>query len=191
MFNKVRPPAIGRESPYEADYRALGPLKAYADSRGDAALILHHTRQMSAQDPFDTISGRTGFTGAADEALVLASDDDKVSLYARGRDVEEIGTTLEFDRKTGRWKALGDREDVRRSEPRKEILGLLESYPHQSMTIAEISELTGIDRNNVKQLLYKMKHHGELITPKRGQHAHLTFLDHQDDDYDDNHGNFT
>lgn len=144
---------------------------------------------MSAQDPFDTISGTTDFTGAADAALVLASDDDGVSLYARGRDVEEIGTALEFDRKTGRWKALGDREDVRRSEPRKGILGLLENYPHLAMTIGEISERTGMGRNNVKQLLHKMKHDGDLITPKRGQYAHPSYLDRQDVDYDDNYDN--
>lgn len=106
VFNKVRPAAMGRESPYEADYRALGPLKAYADSRNVAVLILHHTRKMSAQDPFDTISGTTGFTGAADAALVLASDDDGVSLYARGRDVEEIGTAVEFEKKTAAGSRL-------------------------------------------------------------------------------------
>jgi hypothetical protein len=190
VFNKVRPPALGRESPYEGDYRALGPLKNYADTRGVAVLILHHTRKMSAQDPFDTISGTTGFTGAADAALVLASDDDGVSLYARGRDVEEIGTAIEFDRKTGRWNALGDREDVRRSEPRKAIIGLLENYPHQAMTIREISDRMGMERNNVKQLLHNMKHAGELITPQRGQYALPSYSDHPHHDNDDNFDNF-
>ncbi|WP_316234330.1 AAA family ATPase [Bradyrhizobium sp. SZCCHNR1098] len=190
VFNKVRPAAIGRESPYEADYRALGPLKAYADSRNVAVLILHHTRKMSAQDPFDTISGTTGFTGAADAALVLASDDDGVSLYARGRDVEEVGTALEFDRKTGRWNALGDRDDFRRSEPRKAIIGMLENWPHQAMTIREIADRTGMDRNNVKQLLHNMKHAGELVTPRRGQYALPNYLDHPDHDNNDNRDNF-
>ncbi|TWI60256.1 AAA domain-containing protein [Bradyrhizobium huanghuaihaiense] len=191
VFNKVRPAAIGKESPYEADYRALGPLKAYADSRGVAVLILHHTRKMSAQDPFDTISGTTGFTGAADAAMVLASDEDGVSLYARGRDVEEIGTAVDFDRKTGRWIALGDREDVRRSEPRKVIIGLLESYLNQSMTISEISDRTGMERNNVKQLLHNMKHAGELITPRRGQYALPSYSDASDRDNDNSYNNFS
>jgi hypothetical protein len=153
VFNKVRPPAVGRESPYEADYRALGPLKAYADTRDVAVLILHHTRKMSAQDPFDTISGTTGLTGAADAALVLASDDDGVSLFTRGRDVEEIGTAVEFQKKTGCWIAHGDREEVRWSEPRKTIINLLDNYPDQTMTISKVADRTGMEKNNVKQLL--------------------------------------
>jgi hypothetical protein len=172
VFNKVRPASVGRESVYEADYHAVGPVKAYAESRGVSVLALHHTRKMSAQDPFDTISGTTGFTGAADAALVLASDNDGVTLYGRGRDIEEISTALEFDRETGRWAALGERAEVRRSEPRKAILELLENYAGQAMTIDEIADRLGEKKNNVKQLLHKMKHAGEVVTCGKGLYVH-------------------
>lgn len=170
VYTKVRPPAVSKETPYESDYRALSPLKRYADSRNVSVLIVHHTRKMSAQDPFDTISGTTGFTGAADAALVLASDEDGVTLYGRGRDVEEVSTAVEFEKKTGRWVALGDREDVRRSEPRKAIIDILRDFP-STMTIAEIADRANMKRENTKQLLHKMKHDGEVITTKPGQYT--------------------
>jgi Xaa-Pro aminopeptidase len=167
----------------------LSPLKKYADSRNVSVLIVHHTRKMSAQDPFDTISGTTGFTGAADAALVLASDEDGVTLYGRGRDVEEISTAVEFEKKTGRWVSLGDREDVRRSEPRNTIIDLLRHFADQTMTIAEIADRTGMKKENAKQLLHKMKRDGEVITPKQGQYTLPEHRDRQHADYPDNFDN--
>jgi hypothetical protein len=183
VFNKVRPPTLRRDSAYEGDYRAVGPLKAYADLRGIGILVLHHTRKMSAEDPFDTISGTTGFTGAADTALVLAKDRGGVTLYGRGRDVEEISAALEYDRATSRWLALGERSDVRRSEPRKAILALLENFPGQPMTIGEIADRLGERKENVKQLLHKMKQTGEVVLRGKGLYAHPDYLERPDDDY--------
>jgi hypothetical protein len=138
---------------------------------------------MSAEDPFDTISGTTGFTGAADTALVLAKDRGGVTLYGRGRDVEEISAALEYDRATSRWLALGERADVRRSEPRNAILALLENFPGQPMTIGEIADRLGERKENVKQLLHKMKHTGEVVLRGKGLYAHPDYLERPDDDY--------
>jgi hypothetical protein len=72
VLAKVRPPARQIESAYEADYRALGPLKQLADDSGVAIMLVHHTRKAEAEDAFDAVSGSTGLTGAADATLVLS-----------------------------------------------------------------------------------------------------------------------
>jgi AAA domain len=84
VFNKVKPKHKGAASNYDADYRALGPLKELADVYGIAILVLHHTRKLPAHDPFHTVSGSTGFTGAADTVLILARKGGQVTLAVPG-----------------------------------------------------------------------------------------------------------
>ena len=106
VFKKVRPEARERDTLYDGDYRAIEPLKQLADERGIAILVLHHTRKMPADDPFDTVSGSTGLTGAADTVLVLARDiQGGTTLYGRGRDIEEIETAMKLTDSTARGRS--------------------------------------------------------------------------------------
>ncbi len=172
VFNKVRPATQRGENPYEADYRALAPLKELADEKGIAIIIVHHTRKMEAEDPFDTVSGTTGFTGAADTVLVLARDSQGTTLYGRGRDIEEIETSVSFDKLTGRWGVLGTASDVRRTDERTAILDVL-AEADEPMSPADIAGATGEKTNNVKQLLFKMAKSGEVSKLKgRGKYVH-------------------
>jgi hypothetical protein len=172
VFNKVRPETKRGENPYEADYRALAPLKALADEKSLAVLIVHHTRKMEADDPFDTVSGTTGFTGAADTVLVLARTSQGSTLYARGRDIEEIETAVQFDKLTGRWSVLGAASEVRRSDERSLILDVLKEA-EEAMSPSDLAAATGAKANNVKQLLFKMAKAGEVTKLKgRGQYLH-------------------
>lgn len=66
---------------------------------------------MEADDPFDMVSGTNGLTGAADTILVLRRQAGNVTLYARGRDIEEQETACRFDKVTCRWTLLGDAQD--------------------------------------------------------------------------------
>lgn len=80
----------GQGSSYSADYQALGALKALADRRQVALLLIHHLRKARSDDPFQMISGTTGITGAVDTSFVLVADtSDRKSarLYVNGRDV--------------------------------------------------------------------------------------------------------
>jgi hypothetical protein len=47
---------------------------------------------MAADDALDAVAGSTGITGAADTFRVLPRNSQGVTLYGRGRDVEEIET---------------------------------------------------------------------------------------------------
>ena len=172
VFGKVRPERRQSESPYEADYRALEPLKQLADRRRVAVLIIHHTNKRDEpEDPFDAVSGTTGFTGAADTILILAKGPQGPTIYGRGRDIEEINTALRFNTSTGQWTALGDATAVRRTDERKAILDvLLEAAEPLSPT--EIAGAAGMKYANVKKLLGKMVTAGEVVKLKRARYCH-------------------
>lgn len=63
------------------------------------------------------------------------------------------------------------------------IIDLLANYAQQTMTIIEVADRLGMEKNNVKQLLHKMKHDGEVITPKKG---HYALPDYSERQYEDN-----
>jgi AAA domain-containing protein len=89
VFGKIRPERRAKDNLYEADYRAIEPLKALADDRRLAILLIHHTNKRDEPyDPFDAVSGTTGLTGAADTVLVLSRSSQGTTLYGRGRDVK-------------------------------------------------------------------------------------------------------
>jgi hypothetical protein len=170
-FARVRNGPRGKEGPYEADYREVGSLKALADQTGVAVVIVTHTRKMGADDPFDTVSGTLGITGAADTTIVLTRDGQGVTLFATGRDVAELETAVEWDKETGRWRVLGDAQEVRRSDERTLILDALKGEP-EPMSPAEVADATGRPRTAVRALLGVMAKAGEIRKIGRGKYLH-------------------
>lgn len=168
VFGKIRPPRRGKTDLYEEDYRAIEPLKTLADKRGLAVVIVHHTnKREEPADPFDSVSGTTGLTGAADTVLVLARSSNGTTLYGRGRDIEEIEAALKFDRSTGLWTVLGDVADVRRSSERNRILEVLQNATGP-LGPKDIAVISGLKPENVRQLLRKMVASGEIEKDTRG-----------------------
>jgi len=117
----VRPASGGKDSQYQSDYAALRGLHSLASETGIAILIVHHVRKMDADDPFDTVSGSTGLTGAADSTIILSSTSEGKVLYGRGRDLAEFECAMDFDPETCRWSDLGRPCDAFGSETRKAI----------------------------------------------------------------------
>ncbi|MGC9369286.1 MAG: AAA family ATPase [Paracoccaceae bacterium] len=165
-FAGVRPQS--RREGYDADYAALSPLQEMAGQMGVAILVIHHLRKMLGDDPFDMISGTTGLTGAVDTAFVLHRGKQGVTLYGRGREIEEMEQAVEFV--GGMWKVLGDAAEVRRSEERSAILEVLEGAD-EPMGPKEIADALGWKTDNVKQLLFKMHKDGELKKQGRGRYC--------------------
>lgn len=176
VFTKIRPERHNSDTAYESDYKALGPLKELADETGTAVVVVHHTRKMAAADPFETVSGTNGFTGAADTVLILDRNSQGTTLYARGRDIEEIETALQFDKQSGTWLAQGPPSEVRRSDERQAILAALidEDGP---LSPADLSTKLGVPSANIRQLLLKMTAAGEISKSGRGMYA----LNEEDD----------
>jgi hypothetical protein len=167
----VRPPREKTDSLYDGDYKALRAIHQLANDRGMAAVALHHTRKMEADDPIDTISGTLGIAGAADTCLVLSRTPKGTTLYVRGRDVEEKEHAVVFNGETCRWSLLGDAVEVHRSETRKSILEVL-AEATEALSPEQIAAATGIKRNAVDQRLYKMLKDGEVVQIGRGRYAH-------------------
>src|SRR6516164_4336427 len=120
----VRPQRLVGDQLYDGDYRALMGLHKLAGDRGLAVLVLHHVRKMEADDPLDTVSGTLGLTGCADTVLVLVRSTRGMTLYVRGRDVEEAEHAVDFDKTTCRWSILGQASEVHRSPQRNVILSV-------------------------------------------------------------------
>ena len=86
QFRKM---AIGK-SVYLEDYAAISELQKLASKYNITIIVVHHDRKSGADDVFDTVSGSLGLTGAADTIAIMKRDAGGVTLYVRGRDVEEF-----------------------------------------------------------------------------------------------------
>ena len=171
-LEKFRPQGKPFQSAYSGDYQATADLHKLAHERGIAVVLAHHVRKMEADDPFDMVSGTNGLTGAADTVLVLKRQGDKVTLFSRGRDVEERETACEFNKRSCRWTLLGDASDFHGSAERALIRDVLERAGEQGMHISEVLLATGRrNRNAIDQMLFKMVQDGEASRPKRGWYA--------------------
>jgi AAA domain-containing protein len=173
-LEKIRPLQSGKAQAYTADYQAITGLQKIAGERGLAIVINHHLRKMEADDPFDTISGTLGLTGAADTILVLKRQSGGITLYARGRDIEESETALQFDKGTCKWTMLGpDAVAAGVSNERAKIIGALQSFvpahDKDGMAVSEIMAATeATSRNALDILLHKMRVEGQIIRVRRG-----------------------
>lgn len=172
VFSRVRRQKGNSEGLYDADYLAASPLKKLADETGVGIVIVHHLRKMAADsDPLDMVSGSTGLTGAMDTILVLNRGSDGVTLYGRGRDIEEIEKAVLFDRAACRWSMLGNASEVRISDERRAILDALKAEA-EPMTPATLANVTGAGSSgNVRRLLFSMARDGEVVKIGRGKYA--------------------
>jgi len=170
-FAKVRRQKGGSEGVYDSDYLSAAPLKALADETGVAIVVIHHVRKQAADsDPLDTVSGSTGLTGAVDTILILNRGTDGVTLYGRGRDIQEIDTAMQFEKDVCRWRVLGDAAEVRTSDERKKLLEALrvEDGP---MSPREVAIVTGHAYGSVRALFMKMARDGEVAKVGRGKYV--------------------
>jgi hypothetical protein len=163
----VRP--IRTNNGYTEDYGSLATLHRLANEAGIAIPVLHHTRKMEAEDPIDTVSGTLGLSGCADTILVLNRSSQGTTLYVRGRDIEEAEHAISFDKHSCRWTIIGDASEVHRSNERGRILAALEEAT-ELLTPQGIVASTGMPRNNVDQLLFKMGQDGEVVKVGRGKY---------------------
>jgi RecA-family ATPase len=157
---------------YHEDYAALEELHHLANNVGIAVLILHHQRKSEAEDPLDTISGTLGLAGCVDTPIILSGTSKGMTLYVRGRDIEEAEHAVAFDKGTCRWRILGEAAEVQRSDTRTKILSVLKKVKPRVMGPSDIAAATDIKEPNVKMALGRMLADGEVIKSARGDYAH-------------------
>jgi hypothetical protein len=170
-LERIRKPVHGAKQLYSSDYEAISELQKVASDYGIAIVVLHHDRKAEGDDPFDTVSGTLGLTGAADTVLIIKRRQNGVVLYARGRDIEESETALQFDKNTCRWTILGAASEVHRSTERARVIGVL-SAAAEPLSVKEIIiETEMLNRNAVDILLSKMVKGGEIVRVQRGRYT--------------------
>ncbi len=171
VLARTRGPAIVGESAYGADYAAVSAWKAIADDYSVAVLVVHHVRNMGAEDFVDTVSGTNGLAGAADAIMVLQrarnAADAKLSLT--GRDIEESAQALRFDAHHGAWELLdGPAIDYEVGETRAVILATVRQQP--DLSPKAVADLTHLDRELVRKTMQRMVSDAQLIKDGAGLH---------------------
>jgi len=174
VLQRVKPAGRNGRNAYENDYAIYQDLQSWATSNGIAVLGLHHTRKGGADDPLEALSGSNGLSAVADTTLVLDRDQNGMTLYVRGRDVEEKETAISHD--LGTWTILGEAAEVHRSDERKVILECLANNKvddkYEAMTPTGIADELGLTAGNVRQLLLKMVKAGEVRKTARGRYVY-------------------
>lgn len=169
VLQRIKPPAKATGTSYESDYSIWGPLQRWATENRIAVVGLHHTKKGGADDPLEALSGSNGLSACADTTLVLDRDQNGITLYVRGRDVEEKESALSFA--GGNWTLKGDAADVRRTDERGIILSVLLDAS-EAMTPKDIAIAVSMPRNNVDQLLFKLGKAGDIQKTGRGFYVH-------------------
>lgn len=168
MLQRIKPAGKPGQNSYESDYEAMEGLQRWATERRIAVVCLHHTRKGGADDPLEALSGSNGLSACADTTLLLDRDGNGITLYVRGRDVEEKESALKFV--AGVWNVTGEAADVRRSDERGNILAALEEAV-EPMSPNMIADVTGMKGGNVRRLLFSMLKAGEVDKSGRGQYV--------------------
>jgi len=163
---------------YQEDYQQMRLLKRVVADHDVAILLVHHTRKMGSDDPFDEISGSTGLQGAIDTALVLKREPGQhdAVLHIRARDGEkgEENLALTFDAQTCAWICTGDVAERQTSQARQQILDLLRD--HEAMTPAEIAKELGKTVVSIRKQLSRM---AEERLVEKSSHGHYTLCKDQ------------
>ncbi|RWP04749.1 AAA family ATPase [Mesorhizobium sp.] len=163
VLQRVKPPGNANQNSYESDYATLSGLQHWATEHGIAVVALHHTKKGGAEDPLEALSGSNGLSACADTTLVLDRDQNGVTLYVRGRDVEEKESALKFT--AGYWTVIGEASEVRRTDERSVIVQFLGGN-REPITPTDLAAALGWKPNNTKQLLFKMAQKGEVLRDK-------------------------
>jgi hypothetical protein len=169
VLQRIKPAGTATRNAYENDYSIWSPLQSWATEHGIAVLGLHHTKKGGADDPLEALSGSNGLSACADTTLVLDRDGNGITLYVRGRDVDEKESALDFA--AGVWTVQGDAARLRKTTERQTILNALEEAD-EPMTPAEIAAVTRMSGGNVRFLLHKMVKGDEVKREGRARYVH-------------------
>jgi hypothetical protein len=133
---------------------------------------------MESVDPIDTVSGTSGLTGAADTILVLTrkgtSRVDAI-LHIRGRDVEQDEVPLKFDPKNLSWQSLGSPSNLKTTNQQQILFNALKnnSSPEKPLTVPELSQLTELTEQYIRNTLPKFLEDGSIRKLDRGKYYYI------------------
>ena len=105
---RFREPPNAKQNAYTADYEAVNMVATVCKALpGLAALILHHTRKGTTDDPLEAISGTFGLSAACDNYLIVMPEGTRYRLHAGGRLWLGDESDFELDRGRDGWSLAG------------------------------------------------------------------------------------
>lgn len=110
----------GDKFSYGNDYEIVARFKEFSDQHNLCLLVVHHTRKMESEDPYEMISGSNGLLGAADGGFVMQKKkrtEMKATLIAVGRDQQTQELTIEFEDEHCIWRLLKAEMEFRKAPP--------------------------------------------------------------------------
>ena len=151
---------------YGYDYKEMNKLKSFAKKHNLAMLLIHHTSKMNnPNDPFFSISGTRGLTGALDLMMVMKKEDvsdRQAKLYIRGRDVDSDAFVMEMQ--DCKWVKVGTLEEMQARDA-------LRDYRNNPIVraINKVLEESGQWRGRMTELIEDAHKHGIQInsTPRQ------------------------
>jgi hypothetical protein len=159
-FAKVRREADERKPIQQREYGDLQGLKAIADAHDVAIVLLLHTNKQKGQNPIARTAGSHGFTGGADNVLLLSREERAGTLNVTGRRIAESRLNLTQDPETMRWRATGQNAAVELQHTEEAVLRYL--WQHGTAAPADIIRGTRIARRTLEDALRRMDDRGLL-----------------------------
>jgi hypothetical protein len=134
--------------------RIFDELQSLAINRNMSIVMVDHTRKPSgfAADPIDDILHTTEKTAISDAILALYKQQGKsgATLLGRGRDMEDVEYSLQFDSVTRSWQI--DTPEL--TENFDDVLDALEVLGKSQL--ADIAKATGQNRGNLYKRLMRL-----------------------------------
>ncbi|WP_352402849.1 AAA family ATPase [Pyramidobacter sp.] len=171
VWNKVKPTGTDKGlNAYEADYKAVGPLKALADMTDTPILLVHHLKKGGAAngEMLEGLSGSMGLPSAADAILALKREgqSETAVIERTGRDMDCTDDIPIRWTKPAGWR-LSTPEELYKERREKEtgtaraIFDALEESG-APMSPKQIAEAAEISPQSVRVYVKRLKDAGQL-----------------------------
>jgi AAA domain/Domain of unknown function (DUF3854) len=168
ILEKVRPVRKLNGNLYTEDYEATASLTRLAQEYNIAILVVHHANKLNSADFRDTVSGAMSLLGGADNLWSLKRTPMNVDavLHITGRDIEqEQELAMQF--KDGYWTAVGNADDLRRSQASQDILAAL-AQARTPQTPKDLADALTLSTNTVRVRLTRMLQRGDVMKSGMG-----------------------
>ena len=161
---------------YERDSDLLIPVQMLTKMLDITTILVHHTRKgVDESNPFNEISGSTGFQAISDSMMLMKKEEGNMNrLWVRGRRMADNEYSVEVDvSKPGVVHLTEVDDSQQRATPeRRGILDVLADG--DVMTAADIAERSEKSIDAVRRSLTRMVNDGQIERVSRGKFQRIT-----------------
>jgi RecA-family ATPase len=155
-------------NPYRAEYQSYVPVRSLAEKHECAIIGAWHFNKANRSNVLEMASGTMGLPAVSVNriGLVREQDSSEARIKSHSKRGKEADWALHFDLTTGQWCYQGETKEYQLGEKRKAILEVLQESG--ATTIKDLLDITGMEYNNLLQMLRQMKKQGVIKSAGRG-----------------------